>query len=1134
VNQHNKFSGSLPAHGYMWHMLYRSSEWGAFRKIFPVLLVLILFRVFPVMARDNIRVVNYSLEHGLSQISVNSIIQDSEGFIWVGTQDGLNKFDGYGFTIYRHQPSDPRSLSNSSIESVIETRDGNIWVGTQGGLNRFDRNTGTFRVYQHEPGNPHTISSNSIQYLFEDRAGFIWIKTEEGLDAYDPESDAFSHYNHYNDVFNYVSGTNYFSIYEDRNDRLWIGSKDGLFHFDRETGEFTRYFNDPALRGSISSNKIKSIFETSSGHFLVGTDNGLNLFDRETGTSRTFFVDAGHDGPSRLNVINKIYEDSSGAVWIGTDAGLFTFSPEHGRFSSLRGRAASPPFIDLEVSAILEDRSMNLWIGTLGGLYMVDSKSKFRTYRIHDYIPGSPPSARFIASIYPASPDELWLGTWGGGLFILNRRTGEVKQYSSNSPNLSDRISNDFVHVIFSDSKGRIILGTRDGMDLFRGHQQGFIPWCPSAGMDDCSLFNSNRVYCIYEDSRDVTWIGTRYGLHSLKGSKITSYYHNPLDSTSISSNQVNDVLECRDGFIWVATVDGLNRFDRETGNFFHYRKDPEKGRFSLSNNHLTSLLEDSNGNLWIGSVAGLNRFFKKTGSFIVFSEMEGLPNNLIYSLLDDDEGCIWISTNHGIARFDPSSYELSSYDVADGLQNYEFNLGARFKCKTGEFFFGGVDGVNSFFPDSLLLNKTIPALAITSFEVITPAGNRRTILGNKKQILLQPHENSFSVEFAALDFTRPAKNQYAYKLEGLEDNWIYAGTRRIANFSKIPSGNYVLHIKGSNNDGVWNEEGVSLRIIIITPWWRTIYAYVFYAIFLLLLIYLVILFSTRSLRNANQILREKELASTEISRQREELILKNRNITDSINYARRIQLAMMPTSKHFRRLFPESFVFYKPKDIVSGDFYWVNKRNDKVFFAVIDCTGHGVPGAFMSIIGYELLRNIINIKGIERPSDILNQLNKDFSGIFNAEGETDISFRDGMDIGFCVIDRKLSLLEFAGAFSPMYLIRNKSITEIKGNRFSVGLMEDLIDEQFENHVIKLEKNDMIYLFSDGYPDQFGGEEGKKFKYRRFRHLLLNIHTRPADEQEKLLDQSIIQWMNGHEQVDDILILGVRPGLGPG
>jgi serine phosphatase RsbU (regulator of sigma subunit) len=502
--------------------------------------------------------------------------------------------------------------------------------------------------------------------------------------------------------------------------------------------------------------------------------------------------------------------------------------------------------------------------------------------------------------------------------------------------------------------------------------------------------------------------------------------------------------------------------------------------------------------------------------------------------LLEDDNGNIWASTNRGLARFDPANFEISPFDVADGLQSHEFNLGARHKSERGELFFGGVAGLNSFFPDSLEHSSVIPPLAITSFEVVSPEGNRFIFTEEGDEIILGVNENSFNIEFAALDFTKPHRNSYAYKLEGFEDNWIHAGSRRMASFIRIPPGTYVFRVKGSNYDDVWNEEGFSLRIVVLSPWWKSVYTYFLYAVLLIFMVYLLMVLSTRRLRLANQVLRDKELASAEISRQKEELITKNRNITDSINYAKRIQMAMMPTSEHFRRLFPESFVYYKPKDIVSGDFYWVSQKNDKVFFAVIDCTGHGVPGAFMSIIGYELLRNIINIKGIEKPSEILNELNKDFSFIFDADGDKDFSFRDGMDIGFCVIDRKNAILEFSGAFSPMYLVRNKSILEIKGNRFSVGLMEDLIGEPFDNNTLNLELNDMIYLFSDGYPDQFGGEEGKKFKYRRFRHLLLNIHKLPASQQEHLLDQGIVQWMGDSEQVDDILIIGVRPGLGPG
>lgn len=1080
----------------------------------------------------NWRIVNYGLEDGLSQISINTIIQDSYGFLWIGTQDGLNKFDGYQFTVYRHQPSDPHSLSNSNIQSVIEDSEGNIWAGTQNGLNKYDRKSNQFEIYLHEPDNPESISHNNIYYVYQDKKGIIWLKTEEGLDRFDPVTGAFRHFRHYNDVFNYISGTNYFSIYEDDEEELWVGSKDGLFMFDRRKEEFIRYHHKPGDPSTISNDKIKSIFETSEDFFLIGTENGLNIFDKDKSVFNTFFVSDVAGTQSRLNNINSISEDDQGTVWIGTGGGLFTFSPVEGVFSAAFKKDTQEPFSDLEISAVIEDHSKNMWIGTLGGLYMVDLKSKFSLYRIHEFMPEAPRAARFIASILPGENNEIWLGTWGGGLFRLNRDTGEIVHYSSNSEQRSRTISNDFVHVVYRDTAGRIILGTRDGLDIYSEKEKGFIPFCFSAGHEDCLIFNSNRIYSIYEDSRQVIWVGSRYGLHSFSGDSLISYYHNPADSTSISSNRVVDIIEGREGYIWIATSDGLSRFNRETGTFTNYRKEPEMGRFSLSNNELTCLHEDSAGNLWIGSVSGLNRFFRNTGSFIVFSELEGLPNNLIYSILEDDSGHLWLSTNQGLARFDPASLDISSYDVADGLQSYEFNLGAEYKSDSGELFFGGVDGFNAFFPDSVLSNANIPPLVVTSFKVFSPEGTRNITVLDKDEIILGHVENSISIEFSALDFTRPSKNEYAYKLEGLDDAWVYSGARRIASYSRIPPGKYIFRVRGSNSDGVWNERGLELPLVIRTPWWQSAYVYFLYAIIIVLLIYLIILYSTRQLRRANLGLREKEMATAEITRQKEELSLKNRNITDSINYAKRIQLAMMPKTRHFRQLFPESFVYYKPKDIVSGDFYWVNRINDKIFFAVIDCTGHGVPGAFMSIIGYELLRNIINVKGIEKPSAILDMLNDDFSAIFDPGDDKDYSFRDGMDIGFCVIDRKKARLEFAGAFSPLYLVRDNRIIEIKGNRFSVGLMEDLIDDKFENHTLTLHSNDMVYLFSDGYPDQFGGEEGKKFKYRRFRHLLLNIHKLPAPEQEKALDHSIMQWMGEHEQVDDILIIGVKPCLG--
>ena len=1105
----------------------------AFVRLNYALLIVIIILPLSVASGETRRIVKYSLDQGLSQISVNSIIQDSYGFLWIGTQDGLNRFDGYEFIVYRHQPSDPHSLSSSHIQSVMEDRDGNIWVGTRDGLNKFSRSGNNFEVFRYEPGIQGSISNNNILYVFQDRAGILWLKTDSGLDRFDPATGIFSHYPHYYDPFNLASATGHAVIYEDETERLWIGSRDGLLLFTRETGEFARYCHDPADPGSLSNDNIQTIQE-SAGYFLIGTGNGLNIFDAEKGIFSTFYPEEAAGYQFSANNIISITEGQQGEIVVGTGSGLYYFSPVEGRFSAFTQGVLPPPFSDLEVYSLLEDHSGNLWVGTFGGLFMVDAISNFTTYRIHDFLPDSPAASAFIASVFSTGTGELWLGTWGGGLYMLDRNTGNIKHYSWSAAQSERIIADDFVHVIFRDSRGRIILGTRNGLDVYNETTGVFERFCPSAGKENCVVFTGNKVYCIFEDSHRVIWVGTRYGLHAFDGDRIASYYYDPMNDSGIPSSQVNDIIECSEGYIWIATSNGLSRFNRESGKFKNYARDPKMGRFSLSNNELTSLFEDSSGNLWIGSVAGLNRFFRSTESFVVYSEMEGLPNNVIYSIIEDKKGHLWLSTNHGISRFNPTSLDISNYDIADGLQSYVFNQGASHKGENDEFFFGGVAGVNAFFPDSIETNLAIPPVVITLFEAYSPEGNRFINVDGKKEIVLKHDENSIRIEFAALDFTRPGKNRYSYKLEGLENNWVNSGNRRMAGFSRIPPGTYTFRVKGSNNDGIWNEDGVALIMIIRAPWWQSVYAWLFYILVASFSIYLVILFSTSRLRTANLLLREKELASEEITRQKEELTIKNKNITDSINYARRIQLAMMPESRHFSKLFPDSFVYYKSKDIVSGDFFWVNEIDDKVFFAVVDCTGHGVAGAFMSIIGHELLRNIINTKGVSRPADILNMLNEDFSVIFEQGGDRDFSFRDGMDIGFCVIDRKNARLEFAGAFSPLYIVRNNTIMEIKGNRFSVGLMEDLIGEKFDNYTMDLQKEDMIYLFSDGYPDQFGGDTGKKFKYRRFRHLLLTIHTLPASRQMELLDQSIVQWMGDQEQVDDILIMGVRPGIGTG
>ena len=484
---------------------------------------------------------------------------------------------------------------------------------------------------------------------------------------------------------------------------------------------------------------------------------------------------------------------------------------------------------------------------------------------------------------------------------------------------------------------------------------------------------------------------------------------------------------------------------------------------------------------------------------------------------------------NRGINLIQDKSFKIRSFDVYDGLQDYEFNHNSAFASSDGELFFGGVNGFNSFYPDSLKNNAFVPPIVITSVEIITSHGETKFKSPTSMQVVIPYHTHTFTIYFSALDFTYSEKNNYAYKFyKDSEKDWVDLGRKHFVTFSDLQPGDYHFKVKGSNNDLVWNNDGLELQIRVESPFWLKSEAYYLYSFVVLITLFSLYRFRTHNLRSTNRILKEKEIASLKIDRQREQLAIKNQSITDSINYAKRIQVALMPSEKTFKKIAPESFVLHQPKDIVSGDFFWISEQGSKVYVAAVDCTGHGVPGAFMSIIGFELFRKITHTQGVDDPSQILNILNREFEEIFKDVDKDKL--RDGMDIAFCVIDKVTRVLEFSGAVNPIYLIRDNKITEIRGSRFSVGLEDQMEQEQgFENKQIILNEDDVIYLFSDGYADQFGGPEGKKFKYRRFRHLLLTIHQYPMSEQQRLLEERINLWKGSLEQVDDILVIGFRP-----
>ncbi len=1075
----------------------------------------------------------FTIENGISQSRVNISFSDSYGYLWIGTSDGLNRYDGYKFDIYKHISYDSTSITQNFIRCIAEDKNSNLWIGTDYGLNCYDRNSGKFRQYIHNLDDSSSVSGNQILSVYADKKGYIWIKTEKFLDRLDPNTDSILQFRHYVNSFNNNPDIHNCPIVEDKNGLLWFGSNDGLFSFDRDNSNFTHFFYDPESSESLSNNEVLSIYEDKNGELWVGTKNGLNKFDRLRRSFRRYLYSEVIKENSLPNAINTIVEDPEGLLWIGTNKGLILFDKRKSvpvYLSSLFINKSS--FSVGTVTGLLIDKSEIIWMSGFQGLFKIDTKPK--KFAVYNSSFNSYPSLSgdMISCILKETSDLIWVGIWESGLNILNRKTGVVERYYSASQDPARRITSDKVRCILKDHTGTIWLGAINGLDIFDDATRTFIPFQIKYPSVSSRILNNRRIICMNEDKNGDVWIGTDKGVlrFQRKFKQIISYNKIYRNNVTAEMGFVYSLVSDMDNKIWIGTENGLNCYDQDKDVFYRY---DETGRKQdLSSGIIYSLHIDSHNTLWVGTASGLNRYNSRDDNFDVFTGENGLPNDLINAILEDDNNCLWLSTNKGLSKYDIGKNEFSNYDITEGLQSFEFNHSAARKAEDGEMFFGGISGFNSFYPDKLPLNPYIPEIVITSFEIIDNKGFKHDYSRGDHTPWEVRYNQSFIVRFAALDFTLPASNtfEYSMQLKGNEEQWIPIGTQYSVTFLNLPPGEYVLRIRGSNNDRVWNRKGTEITIISSAPFWRTKTALYFYLLLTVFLVYSLIQFRTQSLRKSNRILRDKDIAAKEISRQKDMLSLRNKNIEDSLNYAQRIQKAMLTTPKQFRSILPNSFILHKPKDIVSGDFYWISEQDDKIFVAAADCTGHGVPGAFMSLISFELFRKIIKTLHIYNPAEILNTVNNNFEEIFgNIE---DITIRDGMDLSFCVLDKSMEKLEFSGAFNPLYIVRDNNLIELKSDHFSIGadIESDSPPKIFTNHTFKLKPNDVIYMFSDGYADQFGGPEGKKYKYRRFRHLLLNIHQLPIDKQKIFIDENIEEWRGNNEQVDDILVIGILIG----
>ncbi|OFY48773.1 MAG: hypothetical protein A2Y87_03260, partial [Bacteroidetes bacterium RBG_13_46_8] len=794
-------------------------------------------------AGQSYKVENISPENGLSNSWVSSILQDEEGFIWFGTWNGLNRYDGYNFTVFKPVPGDSFSLTNNAIKTLCEDNSGNMWIGTENGLNWFDPNTEKFLRFMHNPHDSNSISNDYILSLHVDTRGMLWIGTKGGgLNSIDSTGIFRRFYNPHSPESNNING-----IIEDKsnNSFLWLGTEDGLFRFEKSTGGFISYpvgnhaylvitalyqdENNDLYIGTWGSGLIKldraenkfvycfhgsqtgdqnakgvivlSILPDHFGNLWVGTrDHGMILMDTKTLSFRDITSLLGNENHND-RVIMSLYRGSSGIIWVGTRYnGVFKIVP--------RTKSFVRPVVNLHdrnmnrgvISSFTMDQEGNKWFGIRNeGLVCIDGKNgTVRGYRQEVNSPGTLNNNTVLAicPVKEAGKTILWIGTDGGGLNKLDPVSGSCIHYKKN-PGDRNSLSNDHIYSILDLDADHLLVGTwgistSGGLDLFNKKNGQCINF--ECTPDDPASLDSRIVLRLYRDREGDIWIGTRGGGLS----KMTIRDLNAENPAEIAS------------FVTFKHVNGKAN--------------------SLSHNDVNSIYEDKNGTLWIGTGGGgLNRFDRIHESFRSFSLEDGFNDDMIYNILEDKQNILWLSTSNGIIKFNPKTETVRNYVKTDGLPHNEFSPGSSFKSPAGEIYFGGVNGFTSFYPDSIRENLNIPDIAITAFTISGKGTSynamdyTRVSLNYIKKVELPHSLNDLSFEFASLDYTTPEKNQYKYRLSGYHEDWTYANSdRRFVSYTNLPPGRYIFTVKGSNNDLLWNEEGRSIEIIISPPFYKT------------------------------------------------------------------------------------------------------------------------------------------------------------------------------------------------------------------------------------------------------------------------------------------------------------------------
>ena len=817
----------------------------------------------------------FSIEDGLSHLNVYDIIEDQYGFIWIATEDGLNAFDGYSFTIYRNEKDNPNSLTNDFTTQLLEDSEGNIWVGTINGLNRLNPKTLEITRFEHNPGDPNSIVDPYVYSMFEDDKKRIWIGTKNGISIYQPESDNFLSLKSDPEKDRLFPGKSVRDIIQDKEGNIWMATNNGIVKTSDGGMSFFHYTTGSNQGLDLSHNEARSLHIDARNQLWIGFVNGgVDMFDLQTNI-KTHFNDG---NSSQINfhtsIVNHIFEMQPGEVWFVTDKGLVNYQPDrtfkHYKHHPGDNTSLSSDFL----RKAIVDSNNNLWVGSLfGGISLLTSNNQFKHYK---HIPGdaSSLSGRF-ASVFAESPDGLLaIGTDGDGLNFYHEESDGFT-HLMHKENHQTGLSSNKIYALEFDGNDKLWTGTWAGglncLDL-KTNKVMHYKHDPS----DSNSLPSNGIYDVFQDSQDNIWVATwMSGLCKFNPltNDFTSFQGHWKTEHAVEVSTVDQITEDAEGNLWMISVtDGLIRFNYDEDKVDQYPVLDESGNITT----LNDILKDAKDRIWIATDSwGLAQFDKKKGKFIYFNEEEGLNGSSVKSLEEDDDGFIWMSTNRGLSRFDPEQKHFENHTIDDGLHINFYLLRNSLKLSSGELLFGSTNGFIRFFPDQMTAQRNYPSLYFTDFKLLEGSNSAKEVEVNsgfpiiKEAINLDYDQNFFSIEFVGLSYVDTKKNQYQYRMVGVQDEWTNAGTKRIAEYTNLDPGEYDFEVMVSNSDGVWNPNKKSLKIIIEPAFWDTIWAYILYVIALGGIIVLIFYWRTyemhkRRIQLTKQVkAKEKELRET-------------------------------------------------------------------------------------------------------------------------------------------------------------------------------------------------------------------------------------------------------------------------------